>query len=126
MAVAADSAPVIIRIAQVAGMFVLTNLGWLLFRETELTAIVRDLTLSPFAATALDNESALYLLLLTFVYSLPLWIHSLWSVISTSDDQTHRDELAHRSDSWHRTLAQGIACGLAFAEILVFRSRRSL
>src|SRR4030095_13596869 len=39
-------------IPQVLGMFLLTNLGWLLFRETSLTAILRDLTLSPFGGTA--------------------------------------------------------------------------
>ena len=37
-------------------MFVLTNIGWLLFRETELSAIVRDLTLSPFGVSELDRR----------------------------------------------------------------------
>ena len=32
-----------LRVPQIAGMFVLTIVGWLLFRETELSAIVRDL-----------------------------------------------------------------------------------
>ena len=51
--------------AQIAGMFVLTLIGWLLFRETELSAIVRDLTLSPFAAPASWTAGpALYLFLL--------------------------------------------------------------
>ncbi|HEY2734879.1 MAG TPA: MBOAT family O-acyltransferase, partial [Polyangiales bacterium] len=34
-----------------AGMFILTLFGWLLFRETELSAIVADLKLSPWHST---------------------------------------------------------------------------
>ena len=44
-------------VPQIAGMFVLTNIGWLLFRETELAAIVRDLTLSPFGVSELDRQT---------------------------------------------------------------------
>ena len=53
-------------VPQIAGMFVLTNIGWLLFRETELSAIVRDLTLSPFGVSDLDRQTGLYLFLLAF------------------------------------------------------------
>ena len=49
-------------------MFVLTNVGWLLFRETELAAIVRDLTLSPFGASQFDRQTGTYLFLLSFGY----------------------------------------------------------
>ena len=49
-------------------MFVLTNIGWLLFRETSLETIARDLTLSPWAASSLDRWAAFYLFLLAFVY----------------------------------------------------------
>jgi D-alanyl-lipoteichoic acid acyltransferase DltB (MBOAT superfamily) len=116
----------IVRGGQVAGMFVLTNIGWLLFRETELSAIGRDLALSPFAASALDNESALYLVLFTLVYSLPLWIHSLWASRRGSDPVATPAPGSPLLDSWHWTLAHGLACGLALAAILVFRSRTSL
>ena len=42
---------------QIAGMFVLTLFGWLLFRQTELAAIARDLQLSPFAASPEDQRT---------------------------------------------------------------------
>lgn len=103
---------------QIAGMFVLTNVGWLLFRETSLDAIARDLALSPWAASSLDRWTGLYLFLLAFAYSIPLWIQSAWV------------ELVGRSDrpvtAWPRLAFQGLACGLAFAAILVLRSRTSL
>ncbi len=115
----------ILTVAQIAGMFMLTNIGWLLFRETDLSAIVHDLSLSPFSASSLDLESARYLLLFTFVYSLPLWIHSLWAETAGLRARVHGDESAD-ARSWHWTVVQGLACGLAFAAILVFRSRTSL
>ena len=63
---------------QIPGMFVLTLVGWLLFRETELSAIVRDLKLSPFDSSPLERQAGLYLFLLAFVYSIPLWVQSIW------------------------------------------------
>ncbi|HEX6973988.1 MAG TPA: MBOAT family O-acyltransferase [Vicinamibacterales bacterium] len=109
--------PVVITL-QVAGMFVLTNIGWLLFRETSLQAIARDLTLSPFAASSLDRWAALYLFLLAFVYSIPLWVQSIWV---EAVGRIERTEVG-----WPRIAWQGAACGLAFAAILVLRSRTSL
>ncbi len=111
--------------AQIAGMFALTMIGWLLFRETELSAVVRDLTLSPFAAPADDRGTGLYLFLLTLLYSLPLWVQSIWV-------EWHRDESGVRHPAslvppgWPRVAVQGLACGLAFAAILLLRSRASL
>jgi alginate O-acetyltransferase complex protein AlgI len=108
----------IVTVLQIAGMFVLTLIGWLLFRETELSAIARDLRLSPFAATALDRQAGLYMFALALVYSMPLWIHSIWAEVV--------GPLPEGAQSWPRLALQGIACGAAFAAILVFRSRTSL
>jgi alginate O-acetyltransferase complex protein AlgI len=118
-------ASALITASQIAGMFALTMIGWLLFRETELSAIVRDLTLSPFAAPADDRRAALYLFLLTLLYSLPLWVQSLWV-------EWHRDGSGVRHPAplvpagWPRAALHGLACGAAFAAILVLRSRASL
>jgi alginate O-acetyltransferase complex protein AlgI len=115
----------LVTIAQIAGMFALTLIGWLLFRETELSAIVRALTLSPFSAPAADRGTGLYLFLLTLLYSLPLWAQSIWV-------EWHRDESGVRhpasivAPGWPRAAVQGVACGLAFAAILLLRSRASL
>jgi D-alanyl-lipoteichoic acid acyltransferase DltB (MBOAT superfamily) len=111
-------------VPQVLGMFVLTNIGWLLFRETELAAIVRDLTLSPFNVSLLDRQTGAYLFLLAFGYSVPLWIQSLWVEFGARDDAAESRELAW--PSWPRLAFQGVACGLALAAILVLRSRTSL
>jgi D-alanyl-lipoteichoic acid acyltransferase DltB (MBOAT superfamily) len=115
----------LLAVAQTAGMFVLTLAGWLLFRETDLAAIVRDLQLSPFAAPVLDRQAGLYLFLLALIYSLPLWAQSLWV-------ELHRGPAGERTAApilapgWPRTIVQGVACGLALAAMLVLRSRTSL
>jgi alginate O-acetyltransferase complex protein AlgI len=105
-------------VLQTAGMFVLTLIGWLLFRETELSAIVRDLGLSPFASTPLERQAGLYLFLLAFGYSIPLWVQSLWV-------ELHRGQPA-RPVGWGGAALRAVACGAAFTAILVLRSRTSL
>jgi D-alanyl-lipoteichoic acid acyltransferase DltB (MBOAT superfamily) len=113
----AGAAP-LIKLLQTAAMFVLTSIGWLIFRETDLRALWRDLTLSPFAATALDRQAALYLFLVTLLYSLPLWVHSVWSETAPANwAPVH---------GWPRLALQSVACGLALAAILALRSTTSL
>jgi alginate O-acetyltransferase complex protein AlgI len=112
------------QVPQIAGMFVLTNIGWLLFRETELSAIVRDLQLAPFGVSAFDRQAGLYLFLLALLYSVPLWVQSVWVEIArATEDQDRSDREA--GVGW-RLVLQGVVCGLAFAAILVLRSRTSL
>ena len=112
-------------VPQILGMFALTNIGWLLFRETELSAIVRDLTLSPFGVSDLDRQTALYLFLLAFAYSVPLWLQSVWVEISQGSTDVE-PSTSGAFASWPRLVFQGVACGLALAAILVLRSRTSL
>jgi len=112
-------------VPQIAGMFVLTNIGWLLFRETEMSAIVRDLTLSPLAASNFDRQAGLYLFLLALLYSVPLWIQSVWVERHRGAEGQSRS-VDGTLTPWPRLILQGAACGLAFAAMLVLRSRTSL
>src|SRR4029079_12973979 len=95
-------------------MFVVPLVGWLLFRETELSAIVRDLRLVPWHSTPLDRQAGLYLFLLAFVYSIPLWVQSLWI-------EAQRGEPA-RVPAPVALAFRAIACGAALAAMLVLRS----
>jgi D-alanyl-lipoteichoic acid acyltransferase DltB (MBOAT superfamily) len=104
---------------QVLMMFALTLVGWLLFRETELHAIVRDLRLVPWHSTPQDRQIGLYLFLLAFGYSIPLWAQSLWV-------ERHRGAHPLKDGGWSGALVRAVACGAAFAAILVLRSRTSL
>jgi D-alanyl-lipoteichoic acid acyltransferase DltB (MBOAT superfamily) len=58
-------------------MFVLVNVGWLMFRETELSRLLADLTLNPFDDTNNGRLAAFHLLALTLVYSLPVVVDSV-------------------------------------------------
>jgi hypothetical protein len=113
-----------IALLQIPPMFLLTMIGWLLFRETSLGAIVHDLTLSPFHSTLLDRQVAAYLFILALLYSLPLWIQSVWVEFHRASHGS--SEPTAPSWAWPNLAIQGIACGLAFAAILVLRSRTTL
>lgn len=118
--------------ARVAGMFLLTLAGWLLFRETDLSALLRDLTLSPFAGTPLGRQTGAYLLMLALAYSLPLWAQSLWSTFRgtdlapslAADRQAVPETLARPAPAL--VFSQACLCGLLFTAILVLRSRTAL
>jgi D-alanyl-lipoteichoic acid acyltransferase DltB (MBOAT superfamily) len=110
---------------QIAAMFLLTNVGWLLFRETSLAAIARDLTLSPFGGKAIDRQAAEYLFILAFLYSVPLWLQSAWVEFGRSRVVDVKLPFLPRSP-WPALAFQAAACGFALAVILVLRSRTSL
>jgi alginate O-acetyltransferase complex protein AlgI len=56
-------------------MFVLTNIGWLMFRETDLHQLAGYLMLAPSAATGLDWQAGIYFVCLVLIYSIPLIVH---------------------------------------------------
>jgi D-alanyl-lipoteichoic acid acyltransferase DltB (MBOAT superfamily) len=114
----------LIVVLETAGMFALTLVGWLIFRETELAALVRDFTLSPLGAPPLDYQIGLYLFVLALVYSLPLWIQGIW--MEAGRDEQGRREEERPTATWPQIALQGAACGVALAAVLVFRSTTSL
>lgn len=117
--------PRFMRPLQVLGMFVLTCVGWLIFRETELSQLIADLSLTPAASTAVDRSAGLYLFLLVLLYSLPLWIHDLWAEFR-APDLTKAIEVEETTPDWRRVAAQAALCGVLFAIILVLRSQSTL
>ncbi|MDH3329437.1 MAG: MBOAT family protein [Desulfobulbaceae bacterium] len=57
--------------------FVLVNVGWLMFRETDIHALLHYFQLNPWSSTAEDNQVAGYLFSLTLLYSLPIFFHGI-------------------------------------------------
>jgi alginate O-acetyltransferase complex protein AlgI len=110
---------------RIVGMFILTLVGWLIFRETEAAQLARHLQLSPFDTTALGRSAGLYLFLLVFIYSIPLWVHDLWAE-SRWPDLSAAIEIPERQVRWPRVAAQATLCSLMFAAILVLRSQTAL
>ena len=114
-----------LRPLQIVMMFVLTCIGWLIFRETELHQLMGDLQLLPSASSELGRSTGLYLFLLVLLYSLPLWVYDLWAELRGPDlvAAIERPEPAPR---WPRVAAQAALCGALFAAILVMRSQSAL
>jgi alginate O-acetyltransferase complex protein AlgI len=108
---------------RVLGMFLLTCVGWLIFRETDLQMLWRGLTLAPWETTLADRQVGGYLILMTLSYSLPLWIHGIWAVYVTPG---LRPRVAGTAWGGWTTTGQALLTGLALAAILVLRSRQSL
>jgi alginate O-acetyltransferase complex protein AlgI len=118
---------------RVAGMFLLTLGGWLLFRETDLAALVRDLALNPFGGTLLGRQTGAYLFTLAFAYSLPLWVQSLWCELrrpdlapALADDRPATGAGPAERPAPALVCFQACVCGLLFTAILVLRSRTAL
>ena len=114
-----------LRPLQIAGMFVLTCIGWLIFRETELGQLARDFRVSPADATEVGRAAGLYLLLLVGVYSIPLWIHDVWAELGLPNlsEAIDRPDAAVR---WARVAAQATLAGLMMGAILTLRSQTAL
>lgn len=108
---------------QIAGMFALTCIGWLMFRETDLRMLWRDLLLSPFAPTLAERQVGIYLFLLTFVFSIPLWVESIWAVYVAP--RIRRDVPSTAWGGWGTTV-QALMAGAAFFAMLTLRSLQSL
>jgi len=106
----------LVRVFQVLLMFVLTNVGWLIFRETNIHQLWEDLTLTPSTAPDLEWRVGAYLTMTTLIYALPLGLHTIWDVWL-------REPLAR----WHNSPALDWISGTAastllFLGILVLRS----
>jgi D-alanyl-lipoteichoic acid acyltransferase DltB (MBOAT superfamily) len=114
-----------LRTIQVITMFVLTCIGWLIFRETELAQLIADFKLSPTDSTSIGRSTGLYLFVLVAIYSLPLWIHDLWAEFNAPGlvEEIERPRPLVR---WDRAIAQAALCGVMFAAILVLRSEAAL
>ncbi len=110
---------------QWALMFVLVHIGWLMFREGDAAMLWRDLTLVPGTAPLAERQAGLYLFLIALTFSVPLWVHSLWTLWQ---GRSYTDRPAqHEADVPTRTVVwQALTVGLLFATMLVLRSRTSL
>lgn len=107
---------------KIAGMFALTSLGWLIFRETEFPQLARHLTLTPWDTNPLDARAGVYLFLLAFIYALPLWVQDVWAERGWPS-LVAAIETPDIAAGWGRTAMQALLCGTMVATIYVLRSR---
>jgi alginate O-acetyltransferase complex protein AlgI len=108
-----------------APMFVLTLVGWLIFRETDIQMLLHDFTLVPWRTTAEDMRIGAYLFLTVAIFTLPLAIDTAWAMWRErrADDSVGATDSVTSARAW---LWRAALAGAGFALILVFRSRQSL
>jgi D-alanyl-lipoteichoic acid acyltransferase DltB (MBOAT superfamily) len=87
-------------------MFALTNIGWLMFRETDLQQLLTYFSLSPLAASPLEWQAAGYFSALVAIYSIPLMLHMFMD----------RERAAAAAD------AGGVISGRGLIHTLAFRT----
>ena len=115
----------LLRPFRIVGMFILTCVGWLIFRETEIAQLVRHFQLSPWDSTPLGRSAGLYLCLLVALYSIPLWIHDVWAEMN-APDLSAAIERPEPEVRWPRVATQAVLCGMMVALILTLRSQTAL
>ena len=120
------SAPAWTAPLQIGLTFVLVHVGWLMFRETETSMLLRDLMLTPAASTPLDRQAGAALALLVAFYALPLLIQGAWVEWRRGAPDGFAQPPRHEPARVGWLVWQGALVGLLFASILVFRSRASL
>jgi alginate O-acetyltransferase complex protein AlgI len=108
-----------LRLGKILLMFVLTNIGWLIFREHSAPHLWRDLTLLPSATPASDWRVAAYLSTMTAFFAMPLVLHALWDV--------GLRERVLRSAFWPRLAWTAVTavCLVLFVGVLLLRSDTS-
>ena len=100
-------------------MFMVTNVGWLLFRETDLHQLVADLTVDPWMATALEWQAGIYFVALVLIYSLPLIVHM---GLSRTQERAADADFGGRFNSLG---ARSLTAAALFAGILLLRGASS-
>jgi alginate O-acetyltransferase complex protein AlgI len=119
------SSPQPLKPLRVLGMFALTCIGWLMFRETDLAQLQRHFQLMPWDSTPVGRTAGLYLFLLVGMYSIPLWIHDLWAEMKAPDLSAAIDA-PEPAVQWPRVATQAALCGAMVAVILVLRSQTAM
>jgi alginate O-acetyltransferase complex protein AlgI len=105
-------------IPQIVVMFVLTNIGWLLFREQNPEYLWKALSASPLGVDPSDWRTGAYFFAYALLCSVPLWIHA-W----TDRRWTSPEKWAPREPSIPWLLAQSVTAIILFLGILLLRSR---
>ncbi len=76
--------------------FALVNIGWLMFRVTDIQTLFQYLQLTPWSSTLRDNRIAGYLFCLTLLYALPIFLHGLlyfWDIHRRGRQEEYADIL---------------------------------
>ncbi|MBF0415239.1 MAG: MBOAT family protein [Magnetococcales bacterium] len=92
-------------------MFLFTMIGFLIFRETDVTHLMNYFSLSPLNDSFQDRQYALFLFVKVATYGLPLWLHPFFAQTIVPRFKEHR-----------RQLLKSVIAVLLFTATLLLRS----
>ncbi len=104
-------------VPQVLLMLVLTNIGWLFFREQNPAYLWQALCASPFGVDPADWRMGGYFFAYAVLCSVPLWLHAF-----NDHRWTAAEKWAVRENTPRWVLAQAATAGLLLIGILLLRS----
>jgi alginate O-acetyltransferase complex protein AlgI len=99
------------------GMFVLTNIGWLIFREQNPAYLWQYMTSSPFGVSMDEWRLGAYFFVFVAIYSIPLWLHGWTDRWCTGDENW-----ATREMKWKWVIAQSFVAAVLFVAILLLKT----
>ena len=105
------------RLGQWALMFLLTNIGWLIFRERNPAYLWQFLSTSPFGTSPAEWRMGAYFFAFTALHSLPLWLHA-W----TDTWCTGMEHWRAKEKRWAWVIAQSAVAAVLFIAILLLKS----
>jgi len=111
----------LLAVPRVVVFFALTNVGWLMFRETDISRLFAAFRLSPAATTGPEAMAAAYLLGLTLAFALPLVVDTVLAGARVRAILERRVVLAQGSALV--VLALGMACfhSVATSDFIYFQ-----
>ena len=98
--------------------FLLVHVAWLMFREQNLSQLLKSLTLNPFIASPRAWETGFFLAAQTLLYAMPLWLLPVFERLLGPDWRK-----LPAPESWPRVALDGILSALLLAGVLVFASQ---
>jgi len=108
------------RLGQWIVMFLLVNLGWLIFREQNPSYLWRYITNSPFGVSSEEWQIGAYFFAYSAILALPLAIHC-W----TDQWCTGNEHWKSRQQKWKWVIAQSSLAGILLIAILLLKSENS-
>ncbi|MBF0193829.1 MAG: MBOAT family protein [Magnetococcales bacterium] len=108
---------IIVRPFRILFMFILLNIGYLIFRGGELSLIIEYYSLSPFGVSYEERQMALFLFTKALLFSVPLWVHTLYAHV--------RKGVYFQERTYLLTYINILASIIMFLGILIMRSNTS-
>ncbi|MCP4846980.1 MAG: MBOAT family protein [Verrucomicrobiaceae bacterium] len=109
-----------VRLGQWTIMFLLVNIGWLIFREQNPAYLWQFITSNPFGVSSEEWQIGAYFFVYSAILAIPLALHCWTDRWCTGDEQWEA-----RQQKWKWVVAQSTLAGILLIAILLLKSKNS-